>query len=72
MYAWSTQWLLPKYQDGFREGFSRKHCLLVMMEKLQKAWISTASAVLLTDLSKVFDSVPHDLLIANLYAHGVK
>ena len=47
--------LLPKYQCGFRKGFSAQHFLLAMIEKLQKSldsWGGRASAALLTDLSK--------------------
>ena len=65
--------LLSKYQCGFRKGFSTQHCLLAMIEKLRKSLDSgRASAALLTDLSKAFDCLPHDLLIAKLYAYGIK
>ena len=65
--------LLSKYQWGFRKGFSTQHCLLVMIEKLRKSLDSgEASAALSTDLSKTFDCLPHDLLIAKLYAYGIK
>ena len=51
--------LLPKYQCGFRKGFSTQYCLLAMIEKLRKSPDSgEASAVLLTDLSKAFDCLP--------------
>ena len=65
--------ILSKYQCGFRKGFSIQHCLLVMIEKLRKSLDSgEASAALSTDLSKAFDCLPHDLLIAKLYAYGIK
>ena len=65
--------LLSKYQCGFRKGFSTQHCLLAMIEKLRKSLDSGgSSAALLTDLSKAFDCLPHDLLIAKLYAYGIK
>ena len=55
-----------KYQCGFRQGFSTQQCLLAMIEKwkncLDKGGVTGA---LLTDLSKAFDCLPHDLLIAN-------
>ena len=59
--------LLSKYQCGFRKGFSTQHCLLAMIEKLRKSLDSGgSSAALLTDLSKAFDCLSHDLLIAKL------
>ena len=65
--------LLSKYQCGFRKEFSTQHCLLAMIEKLRKILDSGgASAALLTDLSKAFDCLPHDLLIAKLHAYRIK
>ena len=65
--------LLSKYQCGFRKGFSTQHCLLTIIEKLRKRLDSGGfSAALLNDLSKAFDCLPHDLLIAKLHAYGIK
>ena len=59
--------ILSKCQCGFRKEFSTQHCLLVMIEKLRKSVGKVeASAALLTNVSKVFDCLPHDLLIAKL------
>ena len=63
--------LLSKYQWGFRRGFSAQNCLLAMLEK----WKSSvdkgeAFEVLLTDLSKAFDCLSHELTIAKLNAYG--
>ena len=63
--------LLSKYQCGFRKGYSAQHCLLAMLEKLKNAVDKgKILGALLTDLSKTFDSLSHDLLIAKLNAYG--
>ena len=62
---------LSKFQCGFRKGFSTQHCLLVMIEKLRKIRDEKGVfAAVLTDLSKAFDCIPHQLLIAKLSAYG--
>ena len=58
---------------GFRQGHSTQHSLLLMVEekKLKKSLgNSVVGGMLLTDLSKAFDSMRHDLLIAKLAAYG--
>ena len=55
--------ILSKYQCLFRKEFSIQYCLLVMIQKLQKNldcgvvhWgVWSASATVVTDLSKAFD-----------------
>ena len=61
--------LLLKYHCGFRKGFSAQHCLLAMLEKwkndVDKGKVFCA---LLIELSKAFDCLPHELIIAKLNA----
>ena len=57
---------LSRYQCGFRKGFGTQHCLLLMIEKLRK--IRDNKGVF-TDLSKAFDCISHELLIAKLNAY---
>ena len=63
--------ILSKQQYGFRQCFSTQHRLLAMTEN----WLNYVdkdgvSGVLLTDHSKVFVCLLHDLLIAQLAVYG--
>ena len=62
---------LSPFLCGYRKGFNTQTALLSLLEK----WKSTldkkgfAGAVLM-DLSKAFDTINHELLIAKLNASG--
>ena len=63
--------LFVKHKCGFRKGYNAQHCLLVMIEKMKEARDKNkVCAAVLTDLSKAFDCLNHDLLIAKLHAFG--
>ena len=62
--------ILSKFQCGFRKG--PQHCILLMIDKLKKAVDNhKVFGAVLTDLSKAFDGICHDLLIAKLNAYGL-
>ena len=63
--------ILSKWQCGFRKGFSTQHCLLVMTEKWRKCLDKGGiSGAILTDLSKAFDCILHELSVAKLAAYS--
>ena len=56
---------------GFRKGHSTQHALLNLLKNWQKTLgKSGVIGTLLMDLSKAYDCLPHDLLIAKLSAYG--
>ena len=63
--------IFSKYQCGFRKGFSTQQCLLAVLKKWKKSVDNSKTfGALLTDLSKAFDCLDHELLIAKLSACG--
>ena len=63
--------ILSKYQCGFRKGYNAQHFLITLIEKWKKSVDNGGSfGALMTDLSKAFDCLSHELLIAKLDAYG--
>ena len=61
--------VFSKYQCGFRKGFSSQHCLITLLEQRKKSIDQgLVFGALFTDLSKAFDCLSHELLVAKLSA----
>ena len=63
--------LFSKFQCGFRQDYGTQDCFLLMLEH----WKSVVDkgkvfGALLTDLSKAFDCLSHELIVAKLNAYG--
>ena len=71
LYKYFDKNIFSKYQCGFRRDFSTRHALLAMIENINIVRENKEfCAALLTDLSKAFDCICHDLLIIKLNAYG--
>ena len=50
--------------------FSEDFCLLIIIEEWKKYQKNGSCGDLLTNFPKVFDCLPHSLLVAKLHAYG--
>ena len=64
--------IFSKFQCCFRKGYSTQHCLLMMLEsKTEAVDKNKAFGALMTDLSKAFDCLSDNLMIAKLHPCGI-
>ena len=62
---------LSPYLRGYRKEFNTQHALLTLVENWRKSLDNKGcSGAILMDLSKAFDTLNHDLLIAKLHAYS--
>ena len=57
---------------GFRKAYSTQHALFKLLQSWQKELDEKSMmATVLMDLPKVYDCIPHDLLIAKLNSYDI-
>ena len=62
---------LSPYLCGYRKGFSTQFALISLIEKWRKYLDNKGyTGAVLMDLSKAFDTINHELLIAKLHSYG--
>ena len=62
---------ISKCVTSFRKSYGMQHSLIVMLEKWKKALNKEKNmSAIFTDLSKTFETINHDLLLAKLKAYS--
>ena len=63
---------LSKWLCGYRKGYNAQYALTAMIERLKKCLDRKGGiyGAILMDLSKAFDTINHELLVAKLSAYG--
>ncbi len=70
MNAFNKQ-VLSDMISAYRKGYSCQSSLFKLCEEIRHAMDhSEIAAMILMDLSKAFDCLPHDLMVAKLTAYG--
>ena len=56
---------------GYRKGYNTQRALITLIEKMKESLDNNGlAAAVLMDLTKAFDTINHELLIAKLHAYG--
>ena len=63
--------ILSALLSGFRQGYSTQHALFRATETWKRCHdTNDIAGTILINLSKAYDYIPHDLLIAKMEAYG--
>ena len=63
--------LLSQYLCGYRKGYSVQHALITLLEQWRISLDNNGfGGAIRMDLSKAFDTLNHDLVIAKLHSYG--
>ena len=64
--------ILSNFISAYRKAYSSNHVLLRLTENWKKSLDNkNFVGTVLMDLSKAFDCIPHDLIVAELHAYGL-